>query len=770
MRTKINPQQLFYKLLKAESESDVEDILNECDLLTDVEDLWRPYGGFENNFSTVGNQHADATGALVDKIINCVDAVLMSKCFENGIDPESLDAPQSMAEAVHRFFNVPGGRLGSLDARSRTALAEECGLHLVAVGAKSRPSYLLIDRGEGQVPTEFANTFLSLNKSNKLRIPFVQGKFNAGGTGVLQFCGSKNFQLIVSRRHPNAPRSGDEPTNDEWGFTIVRRLYPEGGRRSSMFVYLAPGGQIPSFKSGSIRVLPGSSQPNQAPEPYVEPLRHGTCIKLYEYGWTARSTATTDARYALEKYLQSPCLPLRVTETRDYRANSFSTTVSGVWAGMNGNVESDFPGTGELDVAGLGKLPYYVSVFASEIDSRHIPTGVFFLLNGQTHGRLPSSFVRNRLKFDYLSKHLLVAVDCVTMNENAREDFFMASRDRIRQNEKYKELVKQLEIELRNHPGLKRLNAERRLQAINKAISDDDSALAAFREILRSDPALAALFSTGNQFVTPRDPRPPVRFDGERFPSYFQLAKNPKSGLVKGCPIDGSASVVFETDAVNDYFSRSDSPGSLYIEAPKLHAQWRLWNGVFRLTLRPGIDANIGDSITVAVAVSDVHNSMSGQAFESTFEVQIVAERQPQPNPPKPKPKIQVPPIIEVPIANWGDHSPPFTAQESMRILQDGDDNYDFYLNVDNDFLRSEKAQRKSLDNNLIQYWFKYGLTLCGLGMLQKSKVDQSASDETGDAALNGQRSQGIEEINEALNGIARVIVPVVNGLQKNPN
>ena len=40
--------------------------------------------------------------------------------------------------------------------------------------------------GEGQTPERMPDTFLSLTKSNKLRIPFVQGKFNMGGTGRLR--------------------------------------------------------------------------------------------------------------------------------------------------------------------------------------------------------------------------------------------------------------------------------------------------------------------------------------------------------------------------------------------------------------------------------------------------------------------------------------------------------------------------------------------------------------------------------------------------------
>ena len=180
-------KRLFDKLISSEDESEVEKVLDEAGFSLSNETAWLPLGGIENNFSTVGNQQTEPTAAMVEKVINGIDAVLMAECFRRGINPESSQAPKSMSEAVEQFFAVQDGRLENFSAAEQTGLADS--IHVVAVGAKAWPSYLIIDRGEGQTPNTFADTFLSLNKSNKIRIPFVQGKFNAGGTGVLQFCG-----------------------------------------------------------------------------------------------------------------------------------------------------------------------------------------------------------------------------------------------------------------------------------------------------------------------------------------------------------------------------------------------------------------------------------------------------------------------------------------------------------------------------------------------------------------------------------------------------
>ena len=787
----MKPEELFYKLLKVEDETEVDAILSDQGYLVDDESLWSPLGGVENNFSNVGNQQADPTGALVDKLINGIDAILMALCFSQDVSPESTEAPKSMGGAVERFFGVRGGRLDSISARERTALAEKFDLRLVAVGRKESPCYLLIDKGEGQTPAMFPDTFLSLNRSNKMRIPFVQGKFNAGGTGVLQFCGTKNYQLIASKRHPQAPRKAGDSTADLWGFTLVRRLLPAKGRRISMYVYLAPQGQVFTFDAAAIRALPGDDAPNHAPTPYDRPLEYGTCIKLYNYRWRAKSTATTEARYELERYLHAPSLPFRVTETRrDYRANYYSTTISGVWttvadANAATKVEPGFPATAEMNIEGVGSLPYRIVVFGEEVDPRHVPNGVFFTLNGQVHGRLPQGFTRGRLRFDYLSRHLLVSVDCTQMEESTREDFFMTSRDRIRQNEAYEVVASQLEEELRNHSGLKALNAARRKKEIEEALDSERSSVEAFQDLLRSDPSLAGLFSSGIQLVTSTGPGETPEFKGRRFPTYFRLSKEPKEGLRKYCPINRTIRVEFETDAVNDYFTRTDSPGSITFDPPGICQHWHLWNGRLLATLRPPAGADIRDRVRVRVAVSDVENVMRGGPFEGKFQMVVdkatnrVSGSGGAKNNKRAAhgdngkaPQLAVPNIREISKDKWGGMNPPFSGKDALRVLQDGEGGYDFYLNVDNSFLLTELSRSSDIEKALIKYWFKYGLALCGLGMLQQYRTEHTngrGETEPAEAELSSPQDP-INLVNGAMTGLARVIIPVVRRLHKGPS
>lgn len=787
----MSPFELFDALVHAEHEDEVDRILERAGFSFRNEGAWQPLGGEENNFSTVGNQQTEATAALVEKVINGIDAVLMAECFRRGVDPEGPKAPVSMSTAVEQFIGVKDGRLDNLAAGEQTSLADR--IHLVAVGDKQSPCYLVVDRGEGQSPAAFPETFLSINKSNKMRIPFVQGKFNAGGTGVLQFCGSRNIQLIVSRRNPAAPVRKDDKTKDQWGFTVVRRLRPDGNRRSSMYLYLAPDGGVPSFTADAIKVLP-QKRKSLRPEPYTADLEFGTCVKLYNYRWKARGPATLDARYELERYLHSPCLPFRVTETRSYEAHSFSTTISGVWVsvptdeddGEASKVEAGFPSYAELNLRNVGRLPYRVVVFKQKFKQRHLPHGVFFTVNGQVHGSLPADFVSRRLKRDYLKDHLLVSVDCTEMDAAVREDFFLASRDRVRKNEIYEEIVEELADALGEHQGLRDLNAAWRRKEIEEALSDNKEATSFLSDLLKSDPGLSGLFSVGDRLITSTGPGEAAPFVGAKFPSYFRLRQNPRDGLVKTCPINRTCRIEFETDVANDYFSRSDSPGHITCEPPNLIEHSSLWNGRYAARFRTPWNSKVGDRFTVKAIVEDVNTESRDAPFISIFTLVVEKEaepptggggplpsRRPANGSKKSAPALALPKVVDVRKEDWEKRKPPFTPHTAVQLKNDDKGGYDFFLNVDNAYLLTELHRTREVDRQLVKFWFKWGLVLAAMGMVQEEKqrtevkpdADAGARDEETDEAAG----QSLQEIARRCDGLARVIVPIIRSLYRGP-
>jgi hypothetical protein len=261
----MNTKKLCLELAYCETENAIIDLLRK-EGLWDNPKAWRYYGDHENNFATIGNQQSKPESAIVEKIINSVDAVLMAECMLRNIDPEGHSAPKDIRDALIKFFKIYDGKLSNIESKERGGLAEN--ICLVATGSKTNPCYSIIDKGKGQSPNKMPRTFLSIvERSNKLRIPFVQGKFNMGGTGVLRFCGKHNLQLIISRRHPGIAKNEKDKSNNEWGFTIVRREDPRSGMRSSTYKYLAPSDKISSFSCNGLPLLP-----QEYPEPYGKDL------------------------------------------------------------------------------------------------------------------------------------------------------------------------------------------------------------------------------------------------------------------------------------------------------------------------------------------------------------------------------------------------------------------------------------------------------------------------------------------------------------------
>src|SRR5205085_6535013 len=125
-----------------------------------------------------------AEAALVEKIVNAIDARLVNECWEHGIDPMGPDAPKSIRAAVARFFEGGTGATkmsigGLIEEWSDEKIREIAeGISLCATGTKPILNLTISDCGEGQTPRKIPHTILSLSKSNKMYVPFVQGQFN----------------------------------------------------------------------------------------------------------------------------------------------------------------------------------------------------------------------------------------------------------------------------------------------------------------------------------------------------------------------------------------------------------------------------------------------------------------------------------------------------------------------------------------------------------------------------------------------------------------
>ena len=772
-------RKLCLGLLYAESEQTVIRLLKHYGYWHN-DTAWRLYGDIENNWSQIGNQQSHPVAAMVEKLVNSIDAVLMRECLQRGIPVEGSDAPQSIKEAQEEFFGIRNGNLANIGAINRTQLAQNIGL--VATGGKNNPNYTVFDRGEGQTPRSMPGTLLSLSKANKLRIPFVQGKFNMGGTGALPYCGKNNLQLVISRRCPEIA-GPDDPTASDWGFTVVRRQDPPEGARSSIFTYLAPDNEILSFDSEELRLPHGYREVSRAPQ-----LKWGTIIKMFEYKMTGLKSLVTRRLYeAVSLALPQPGLPVRFYEFRNFSGDNPESTMSGLHVRLeedkSKNVEVGFPIPHRLHVLGE---PMRLAIYAfkkGRAESYRRNEGIIFTINGQTHGSFSKRFFsRHNVRMSYVADSILAIVDATNISARAREDLSLNNRERLRRNELYTAIERKLEEVIRNDAALKALREQRRREAIEGKLSDSKPLKEVLNNIIKKSPSLAALFITGKDLSNPFKPKragpKKDEFIGKYHPEFFRLFKKYRKPRLNERPINRRQfRVQFETDAVDDYFDREIDPGIFELCCDDSEARdysLNLRDGVATLNIGMPHNAKVGDRLTYFARVSD---EFRFEPFVNEFEIAVTevdtsgsrsgGNRKPpagDDDGDREKPdSMAMPEIIEVFESEWDEYDG-FNRDTALVVRGTEDNVYDFFINMDNLHLKWELKEwlAQNQEPKLLQDRFKSAMVLMGMAILKETTEEAS---KKADTLFDENGLAPAEYVAKFTSIIAPVILPMIQTL-----
>lgn len=811
------------KLLYADSESDVLAILKQAGYWDDP-DCWRYYGDNELNWSQAGGQQGRADFALNEKAINSIDAVLTLKCLQAGINPESFEAPPSIRGAVAQFIEKVTGRLTAAAGRVedwtptfRTEVAKNISIFTTeAAGSKSgtKPSVNIADLGEGHTPEAFPNTFVSLGKRNKASVPFVQGKFCQGGSGAIRHCGEHKLQLIISRRHPDlvgSPHiSSTYPkhfTDNQWGFTVVRREQATANSKIPVLTYLAPLGAKEHPRAGGVLRFEAPTMPlfPEGDKAYQRVVSAGTLMKLYAY--QLKSTGNILRRdgllYKLDLLLPDPALPIRMHECRkrshgegETGASEQTTTMSGLFARLqkSDNLENTPPMSMPFTVRGRQVIARVFAFKAGKGATYRGNEGVIFTVNGQAHADIKASiFARKRVGLQRLAKDLLVVVDCSTLDANERDDLFMSSRDRVaEESQLFTELEHSLEEELKEHPGLRELRNRRAQEDLAEQLADNKPLASVLKQVLKNSPTLAKLLGQGERLSTPfkpanvqDDPAPPTL---HQHPTFFHFSgKEADETLVRTAHLDQRCRAIFITDAEDAYFTRKYDPGVftlcrvvgdqtepvLTFNGPNL----ALGRAPISFALPP--DAKIGDKLTYRAVVQD---GVMQKTFTNTFDLQVAAAQPARPatpskkaNPPGTPPGnnpdgqggIALPNVVRLKINHekWPQHFN--DDNDCLDIYDDVDDangktqsTYTFYMNEDNRSLQTElKASKKNAPLLLKQ--FEIGAVLVGLAIIH----DQQTTKKAADGGEDDSDSTLQDRVKLFSRAIAPVLLPMIRSL-----
>lgn len=742
-QARLNMRQLFDELYLARTEDDVDKIINTYPHTFKSEN-WSPLGGNENNFGVIENQQSAPIAALIEKITNSIDAVLMKKCLETGTDPKSTQAPKSMEEARMNFF--PDHRDWDL-AGLRNQQAES--IQILADGPRRNTSLIIYDDGEGQHPEEFEDTFLSLLRGNKNEIRFVQGKYNMGGSGAIVFCGKKRYQLIGSKRYDNT---------GEFGFTLIRE-HPlskaeEHTKKNTWYEYLKIDGKIPAFQAD-----------RQDLSLYNRPFTTGTIIKLYSYDLPSGiSDISRDLNQSINEYLFEPVLPVYTIEKEErYPKSSLRRGLYGLKRRLeleqedSKYVEEFF--SEDFDDALFGKMKVTCYVFRTKIEDRSVKEtketiqrgffknkmSVLFSVNGQVHGHYTSEFITRSLKMNILKEHLLIHVDCTNMEYDFRKELFMASRDRLKDGEETRALRKFLADKLGAKGGRLWEIQKRRKDSISVESEDAKGLLKSFAQNFSQNKELLNLLDqtlnldlppegkqkgNTNKSSKKKQEKEQQPFNPQRFPALFKRRHGKKDKEVVTIPLGGEKTIFFDTDVENNYFDRTEDPGELNIaildykinetdggDAPgKVDRIEDVFNarksspqnGTIKIHLNPKKEVSVGDEVKIKVGLEDP----TGE-FEEIFWVKVSEPK--APSKPAPKPEKQETPTLGLPdlVYAYKEEKPErngdltweqvenATGQEMgyatvMHPIVNGDKLERVYINMDSTVLMNFKAKTRN--------------------------------------------------------------------------
>lgn len=680
----VNFYDLFLALYNCKDENEVHTIIcADTDLFQSTN--WKPLGGNLSNYGIVKNQQSNPIAALIEKATNSIDAILTKRCFESKIDPSSKDAPQSMDEAIAKFF--PDSKNWDL-ATHRRKQSEE--IQIIADGdgpRSSKPnagtSVIVYDNGEGQRPEDFGRTFLSLVRGNKNDIHFVQGKYNMGGTGAIVFCGKKRYHLIASKRFDGG----------DFGFTLIRE-HPKTDNdhaKETWYEYFMVENKIPSFPITELDLgLEGRK--------FVT----GSILKLYSYQFPKGYSAfSQDLNQSINEYLYSPALPILTKDIPIRYPNNkvLVTDLYGLKRRLFKEEDEYLEDKFSIELRNediFGEMKVTCFVFKTKvkehdlkrtkeiIHERYFKNGmaVVFSLNGQVHGHYTSEFITRSLKLNLLKNHLLIHVDCTDMKYDFRKELFMASRDRLKDGEETQQLRHLLANELSKADGRLAAIEKRRKQAAEIDTSaDTQKLLRDFTKNMPIDSELIKLLGQTfkldikkedtkkehNTATKTKDEHEPQQFNPKRFPTLFRLkAKNDGETEISKIPTGSEKSIAFDTDIENDYFDRIDEPGELKLAlisfrnnavtggdragTPKdltdifniTHSSPK--DGTIKIYLNPKNEIYLGNSVQIKATLT-----APGEEFDQLFWVKITDPEIPKAKTPKPEEKndkIGLPPLV----------------------------------------------------------------------------------------------------------------------------
>lgn len=586
-------KEILLALLSATSSEEISNFIKTNKFFNAENCSWKPYGGQETNAKNVEGQMRSSSNALVEKITNSTDALLMRKCYEvEGLKPESGNSklPKTLSEAIAKYF----GTEEEIN-KKRSEWAKK-NLVLLAEGDRKKPTITIIDRGEGQFPNRIQATIVGLSESIKEKINFVFGKYHQGGSAAIRFCGSKAncYQLVLSRRAESiAQREGE--TND-WGWTLVRRNFKN---RITYYEFCTDiNGNTFCFD-------------------YDKPLKiqnldidfiDGCLIRLYDYFLENPSNITfgfNSLAFDIDQKLQRSPLPLYLQDNRGWKGDT-KYTIAGFLRRVEDNknvINDDITLQAGLGEIGTRSIRCIRLKHISDVDGvksyKQQRDKIFYVENGLALGFETESFLRTDCQLPALAPYLICYVDMSDIPVELA-NIFHAGREEFARTDDYHLLKERLRKFFENEI-FEKWDKEYQEKSLASANEDNKELDKLIERAIVDDPELKDLLGIGEEIKIPKgkeeDKEPYV---GEENPKKFEYVGEQPKEVDKG----SYALVSFRTEAEDKLLTRKKN---------RYYIEWSKGSKVFDVVIR-GMNKGV-----ISLRVDCRENATVGDEDKITF-------------------------------------------------------------------------------------------------------------------------------------------------------
>lgn len=440
---------LLNKLKSLKTAEQVEDFLADQDL------EWKHLGGRDTNENSV-HMVKDPANALNERVTNAIDA-----CLERAVHENDVDSASSPREAVSELFGL--SKAGYNDMTSNWVRDTADANINIAIEENSKPNRPVIeiaDRGIGQQPQDFEDTFLSLDRNTKLTKPYLIGKYGQGGSSTFAFC---EYAIIISRHCDGG----------DIGWSIVRYNERTSGEEEySLGVYeycVLPNGDIPSI-----------------PEDEADGW-DGSLVRLIEYDATnfknSLSAGAGNLYTVLHRTMFGSIFPFMLEDRRTERFKGYNgkpkrRTVVGSRYRLDKpskyvDKSRDFRRV-DLGEYGALRIKYWVLNDRNAVEQFADPTEpIVFTLDGQRHHTESKRYFKDGTGFNFLKDRIIVEVNCEDLSHSGKRAF-TSDRESMADSDQGRKIRRKVIEALSEDDQLETLNEEYKHKAIRETSSEQE--------------------------------------------------------------------------------------------------------------------------------------------------------------------------------------------------------------------------------------------------------------------------------------------------------